>query len=234
MIAGITKIRNESGIIADTIEHFSQWCDRIYIYDDASTDDTPDICAQYDIVQLKRGAEWSTDRWNAERDHRQIALEMAQADKPDWIIQFDADERFEMPFGWSNFDAVRMKLFDFYITDEDSHLPYTERRWLGPEFRTIIMMYRNHPDIRFTIPDQREMKLPPGFRIMNAGYVRHYGKAISVEQWEKTCDYYATYFPEPYKTKWANRKGKAIHRGLSDFGRPLITWDLREMKGVRI
>jgi glycosyltransferase involved in cell wall biosynthesis len=232
VIAGITKVRNEAAIIVNTITHFSQWCDRIYIYDDASTDATPDICETFHNVVLRRGSEWSTDRWNSERDHRQIALEMAQADSPDWIMQFDADERFELPAtGWSEYDAVRMKLFDFYITAEDVHLPYTERRWMGPEFRSIIMMYRNHHDIRFTVPDQREMRLPPEFRVLNGGYVKHYGKAISIEEWEATCRYYSTYFPEPYRTKWLNRKGKAIHTE-SDFGRPLITWDQKDSLGV--
>ena len=233
MIAGITKVRNESLIIQDTLDHFGEICDAIYVYDDASTDDTPDICKAHPAVErVIRGVLWDKNRFAAERFNRQAALTAANEDRPEWIVCFDADERFELPdFDKSKYDAVRMKLFDFYITEEDVHLKYTERRWLGPEFRTINMMYRNGPSIAFTVPDQREMRLPAGYRTLNAGFVKHYGKAITVEQWEETCDYYAEWFPEPYKTKWANRRGKAIHTE-SDFGRPLITWEQKETHGV--
>jgi hypothetical protein len=66
------------------------------------------------------------------------------------------------------------------------------------------------------------------------GYVKHYGKAISVEEWERTCNYYVHYFPR-YAKKWAGRRGKAVHT-LSDFGRPLIKWEdrLDETKIVRL
>ena len=64
---------------------------------------------------------------------------MAQAAGADWILCFDADERYEVPreFNFANWDALRMKLFDFYITPEDADKPYTARRWCGPEFRAI-------------------------------------------------------------------------------------------------
>lgn len=66
--------------------------------------------------------------------------------------------------------------------------------------------------------------------IENLGYVRHYGKAISVEEWEKTCDYYGKHFPQ-YSEKWEKRKGKAVHNGVSDFGNKLISWKEKEQKG---
>lgn len=231
-IAGITKVRNESHIIQDTLDHFAQHVDGIYVYDDFSTDDTPDICEAHPAVsRVIRGTFWDPDRYAAERDTRQQALEAAQADDPDWILCFDADERIEMPNkDWTQYDGVRMKLFDFYITADDVDKHYSQRHWMGPEYRSILMLYRNLPRISFEFPDQREMRLPSK-RILNAGYVKHYGKAISVEEWESTCDYYANHFPEPYRTKWANRRGKAIHT-KSDFGRPLISWKQKETKGI--
>lgn len=234
MIAGITKVRNESFIVKDTLEHFSEFCDHLFIYDDASTDDTVEICESFPNVTVHRGTVWDPNRFAAERDNRQVALQMAQDAGAEWIVCFDADERFVLPENWQGYDGVRMQLFDFYITPEDVHLPYTERKWLGPEFRSILMMYRNLPGIKFDIPDQREMRLPSSARILNAGYVKHYGKSISVEQWEDTCTYYETHFPEPYKTKWANRHGKAIHTDMSDFGAKLIQWEDRDRLGFRL
>lgn len=162
------------------------------------------------------------------------ALDLARPDNPDWIIQPDADERIdELPEGWETSTGVVMKLFDFYITEEDVDLRYDERKWLGPEYRNILMMYRYTPSLRFEFHDQRIMRLRGPQQVLRAGYVRHYGKAISVEEWEKTCDYYANEWPEPYASKWKNRRGQAVH-SMSDFGRPLIQWDERDLYGVRL
>ena len=52
----------------------------------------------------------------------------------------------------------------------------------------------------------------------------HYGKSLSVEHWEETCDYYINHFPfQTYGRKWLARKGQAIHT-QSDFMRPLYEW----------
>ena len=229
-IVGISKVRNEMEIIEDTVEHFLGICDRLVIYDDCSSDGTPDFLEKFDRVDVIRGDSLDRDRLRAEYVNRQRALEGAQEYSPEWILCFDADERVEMPeTPLDDFDGVKMKLFDFYITPEDVDLRYTERRWLGPEYRSILMMFRNLPGLKYGYRDQREMFLPAGARILQDGYVRHYGKAVSVEEWESTCDYYSGW-PEPYRSKWMARKGKAVHT-KSDFGADLITWDEKEEKG---
>jgi hypothetical protein len=165
-----------------------------------------------------------------------MALTMARVDNPQWIISFDADERIDWDFkGYENYDVIVQKLFDFYITPEDEYMDYKNRKWIGPEYREITMMYRNLPKFNYELPDQRNIFAGPSDRILKAGYVKHYGKAISEEQWEETCEYYATHFPEPYKTKWKNRHGKAIHSDyLSDFGAQLIKWSEKETKGYQL
>ena len=66
--------------------------------------------------------------------------------------------------------------------------------------------------------------------------VRHYGKAISVEEWERTCDYYAHHTAEPgLAEKWAARRGKAVHEyWTSDFGNKLIRWRERHELGIEL
>lgn len=230
-IAGIARVKNEQEIIRGTLDYFSKWVDAIYIFDDVSTDHTVDICKNHSLVRaIIQNRKWDSNRLRAEYQTRQSILELARRDNPKFILQFDADERIDWDFrGYEDYEGVKMKLFDFYITKEDIKKPYYERVWLGPEFRQITMLYKNRPEYNYTNPDQREMLVQEP--ILRTGFVKHYGKAISIKEWEKTCDYYYRYFPEPYKTKWLKRKGKAIHT-KSDFGNNLIRWEEKEEKGI--
>jgi len=154
--------------------------------------------------------------------------------KPDWIFCFDSDERPEIDLtgiDLTKYDGIRLRLFDFYITPEDVDLSWRERRWIGPEYRDILMMFRAAAVKGFC---DREPALFEN-RILFSGFVKHYGKAISVEDWERKCTYYGEHLPEPYQTKWRNRKGKAVKRDFkSDFGLPLIKWEERIAKGIRL
>lgn len=231
-IAGITKVRNEQEIIQDTLDYYS-FCDALYVYDDCSTDNTVNICKSHKKVKsVVQGFRWDLNRCRAEYQTRQRILEEAQKDNPEWIIYFDADERIDWDFkGYENYDGIIMKLFDFYITGDDKDCFFYDRQWIGPEYRNILMIFRNTPNIKYCMLDQREALLGNDAELLYAGYVKHYGKAISINEWERTCNYYSLYFDEPYKTKWLERKGKAIHN-QSDFGRPLIKWNEKELKGV--
>ena len=206
---------------------------------------------------LIEGKKWDLDRTRAEWQSRQSVLELAQKDYPDWICYFDADERIEINtehLGYvmrsPDYNAVNCALFDAYITKDDFkkpersdfksdedfkgypwqefEKPYNERKWFGPEFRNIPMFFRNMPGLRYHMPDQR-VATYRGLTY-HLGFVKHYGKAISVQQWEDTCDYYIKHFPVSYKRKWKARKGKAIHT-KSDFGNDLMTWEDAKERG---
>ena len=236
-IIGLTRIRNESEIIQETLDHMGGFCDMIFVYDDCSTDKTADICGKHPkVTKILTGDSWDADRERAEWQNRQELLRLAQnyATPDDWFVYMDADERIE--YDWSKLRAypddvtgVVMWLFDFYITPHDVDLHYTQRRWLGPEFRPILMAFRNISGTGYSQPDQREVTLPRG-KIIYDGFVKHYGKAISVAQWNRTVDYYTRCFPK-YSAKWEKRRGRAVHI-ISSFGRSLITWDERIDKGI--
>lgn len=49
-IVGITRIRNEAGIIKATLDHVSKLVDEIYVYDDCSEDNTVEICKSHEII----------------------------------------------------------------------------------------------------------------------------------------------------------------------------------------
>lgn len=239
-IYGLLRIRNESKIIKDTLDHMSSFCSGIFIYDDCSEDNTVEICKSHpSVMGLIEGKEWKSNRLEEEYKNRQAVLELARntVEHDCWFIYMDADERIEMDWpefhrNQHKFDLVTMRLWDFYITQMDKDKSYSEREWIGPEYRDIRFMFRNHPELKYYLPDQRECSFPSHYINTQMGSVKHYGKAIDVEEWESTCDYYIEHFPM-YSEKWKKRKGKAIH-SKSDFGRDLIKWGDRENNGIKI
>lgn len=239
-LVGMTRIRNEALILPDTLDHLADQVDAIVAYDDASTDETVDILRKHPKVALiVANQSWEQDadaRKRAEGRHRGLLLDMARAELPhDWMFCFDPDERvtgnvraFVASLEADSSDAVRVKLFDAYMTPEDC-APYSGdqkllnfRRFYGPEQRDILMLWRNRPDIHFAEGHGRH---PVGMSTVKVDlYCQHYGKSLSVDHWEETCDYYIRHFPfETYGKKWTERKGQAIHTE-SDFKRPLYEW----------
>jgi glycosyltransferase involved in cell wall biosynthesis len=240
LLVAMTRMRNEALILPDTLDYLGRQVDAIIAYDDASTDDTVEILRTHPKVAfIVANRSWEKDvsaRKTAEARHRGLLLDMARAELPhEWMLCFDPDERvtddlrtFVADLGGDDCDAVRVKLFDAYLTPED-HAPYTSdralldfRRFYGPEQRDILMLWRNGPAIGFAEGGGRT---PQGMTaIKTALHCQHYGKSLSVGHWEETCDYYIRHFPyETYGKKWEERKGKAIHTE-SDFGRPLYAW----------
>ena len=228
---GITRVRNEGLIIADTINHFLQWCEHIILYDDCSTDNTVDIARKVggDRLTVIPGDRWRTDRQMENTRHRNIALKTAGSIGAEWILCFDADERLVGGLPPLEGDGYKFRLFDGYMT-QDRQVPYavsalsTLPRMWGPEYRDIIMLFRADKAV-YVGTGRREPKMIKDSQVSLAPVmVKHYGKCLSVDHWEDTCDYYTSYFPEPFRSKWKDRRGKAIH-AKSDFNRPLYTWD---------
>jgi glycosyltransferase involved in cell wall biosynthesis len=238
-LVALTRVRNEALILPDTLDHVARFADAIVAYDDASTDRTLELLLGHPkvayVVANRRWQSGVDARLLAETRHRGLLLELVRERfAAQWCFCFDADERYVgdvrgltegLP---ASVDGVRVRLFDAYMTADDAQaFPGTRplldfRRHFGPERRDILMLWRNQPHIRFDGLDRRE---PYGAESCVVDlHCQHYGKALSIEHWEATCDYYVRNFPEdPYGRKWRARKGKAIHQ-LSDFGRPLHPW----------
>jgi len=239
-LVGLTRVRNEALLLPDTLDYLAKHVDAIVAYDDASTDATVEILRAHPKVALiVANQAWEEDiaaRKLAEGRHRGLLLDMAREQLPhDWMLCFDPDERitgdlraFVEGLGDDASDAIRVRLFDAYLTPED-HAPYQAgrellnfRQFYGPEQRDILMLWRNRPGIGFAEGDGRT---PRGMESVKTDlYCQHYGKSLSVAHWEETCDYYIRHFPfDTYGKKWTERKGQAIHTE-SDFKRPLYEW----------
>jgi hypothetical protein len=89
------------------------------------------------------------------------------------------------------------------MTEEDRK-PYARgekllnlRKYFGPERRDIIMLWKNTDSVTFEGLDAREPKVTGS--IATLLYRQHYGKSLSIEHWESTCNYYVKHFPyNPY------------------------------------
>lgn len=233
VITGITRVRNEALIFEDTLRHYLEVCDRVIVYDDASTDETADIAASFDRVELVRGPHWRANRPDEETRHR--ALLLRRVSTP-WTLCFDADERLVGPMPDLSVDGYRFRLYDGYMVEGsepyvDGPLAELNRMW-GPEYRDILMLFRTER-ARYRGKDKREPTPFHGRVQLARTRVKHFGKCLSVEHWEDTCDYYANHWPEPYRSKWAKRRGKALHT-RSDFGRGLYPWNQLERHGVKL
>jgi glycosyltransferase involved in cell wall biosynthesis len=240
LLVGVTRVRNEALILRDTLDYVGRQVDAIVAYDDASTDQTLEILHRHPKVALILANRlWEEDivaRRIAEARHRGLLLQTARERlKFDWMFCFDADERvtgdlrsFAAGPQAGDCDGMRIRLFDAYMTPDD-HAPYRPdrelldfRRFFGPERRDILMLWRNRLEVVFAQQHARE---PGGaVRVRTDLYCQHYGKSLSVEHWEETCDYYIRHFPfDTYGSKWRDRRGRAIHT-QSDFMRPLYEW----------
>lgn len=234
-IVGMIRLRNEEDLLQDTLEHLSTIVDGIVVFDDASTDRSREIAlAHPSVVEVVVNRHWRRrNRIWEETANRRILYTRAKRLSPSWVFYSDTDERFVGDIRGFLLDAgpevhgLRINLYDAYMTPGDAE-PYRAgaplldfRSSFGPERRRILMAWRPEPGVDFTTRDAREPQGVPG-PFVDRFECQHYGKALSVEQWEETCRYYVDNFPV-YRDKWLARMGKAVHTE-SDFGTPLYTW----------
>ncbi|WP_421235350.1 glycosyltransferase family 2 protein [Aeromonas enteropelogenes] len=237
-IVVITRVRNESLIISDFLEHVSTFCDAIIALDDCSTDNTLPILQQHSkVTAIIRNNKWERgNRTGQETAHRKLLNDITmRLFRPQWIIYMDADERLigniriELEtLDYKNIDYIRIPLFDAYMTNDDNldiregEALINRRKYFGPERRDIIFIWSSLSGADFVLDDAREPTINSE-KYLTLFKCQHFGKALSIKKWEEKCDYYINNFPGVYSDKWLKRKGHAIHE-KSDFSTPLYPW----------
>lgn len=251
-IIGLIREKNESLILQDTLDEMCKITDGFIALDDNSNDESLKIITSHSecLAVIHHKVTVTGDRSMEESIHRELLLELGRLYHPSWYLYLDADERIDSPNSVREFlldnidnhdiDAIRFSLFDAYMTKDDHEAfsggpLFDFRKNFGPERRDIIMAWKDNSTLSFmTKADMREPSGLVDNKIITKFFVQHYGKSMSIDQWEETCDYYINHFPQ-YAEKWRARKGKGIHNQLSDFGRPLETWnELKVSRGVKI
>ena len=85
------RVKNEERWIEQSIKSVYDFCDEIVVFDDNSSDNTKQICTQFDkVVDIYTKTDSSFD----EARDRNLLLKMAVKRKPDVLLSLDGDEIF--------------------------------------------------------------------------------------------------------------------------------------------
>ncbi|MCC6476327.1 glycosyltransferase [bacterium] len=98
------NIKNEDRWIREALDNTARLCDGIIVYDDGSTDRTPEICLTHPaVVAYERREEETLDK---ARDKNRM-LDMTREFKSDWILCIDGDELLEETAPQRILDEIR-------------------------------------------------------------------------------------------------------------------------------
>lgn len=186
-LVAMMPVRNEADrYLTEVMEELSQFVDHIVVLDDASTDETPDICRSFRkaIVYQNKEPEFIQN----ESRFRTRLWQLTAETSPDWILAVDADEVFEermkheinILVDQRDYDAVEFRLFDFW--NGTTHVR-VDGDW-NPWAKRVRMLVRYDSNRTYTWPDRRLHcgRIPQELRGLLTVYqsdirVKHFGWA---------------------------------------------------------
>lgn len=160
-------VRNESGRHLDRVlRHAASYVDAAVILDDASTDDTVEVCRAalagipHEVITLEQSL------FGQEHRLRRLQWEHTLAAGPDWILNLDADEQFEDSIrplirslvDQTEVDAVLFRLYDMWNATQYR----SDGNWRGHTVHRPFLV-RPTPEMDGTWPErsQHAGRLPP-------------------------------------------------------------------------
>ncbi|MFW6174074.1 MAG: glycosyltransferase family 2 protein [Elusimicrobiota bacterium] len=234
----LSRLRDESLLIPDFLNHIDKFGDEFFFLDDCSNDDSVDLLRSHPKTKkVLRNYFHSRDQSHVQTSQRKLLLDYARNhSKNKWFALIEPDERI-VDFDFSKIDkydkqgitGIYLQLLDGYLTPKYKK-PYTggklediKRLW-GVEMREIMFFFQKDcVDYDICVPGCRQPNLSKGDYTTD-GWVKHFSKCISKEKYEADCDYYTQSMPM-LAEKWKKRKGTAIKKDYkSDFGTTLYKW----------
>ena len=223
---GITGTWMEADIIADTIRNaMTQGCERVYLVDNGSPDDTVDIARNAGAILAREFATERHDEVMLRDQMNKVVAEVSQAegDEHIWWLYFDADEFSHGPWGLTlrdylatldrRYRIVGMRCFDHYPSGSPQHVPGRHPLDFQPlcEELTFAMCpsgHRKHPLQRF------DRSGPP----MACGRGLHYAQCAEM-LYEPAQPAFLHHFP--YRDEQATRRRLETlwtlqNRGMTD------------------
>jgi hypothetical protein len=123
---GVCFAKNEEDIIADSVSHAAQFCDKIFVIDNASTDQTWDIVRGLNLANLVPVCSKDFDF----RDYLRLRFMETRKEElglDNWWYIFDADEfLLEDPFDTiaqaedEGANCIAVEMINFYLTKDEA------------------------------------------------------------------------------------------------------------------
>ncbi len=190
-------VRNESRrYLRECLDHLNQYVDEMVIIDDASTDDTPEICKYYDkafVIELKESL------FENEVELRRLAWNETVKRNPDWILTVDADEVYEDAMIHQvkemihscEYDAYAFRLYDFWNSRETYR---EDKNWQAHHFYKTFLVRNVGLEAEWLDTPKHCGRIPLNYsKTLRTYYsdirVKHLGWMDPVDQLKK-YDYY--------------------------------------------
>ena len=229
-LLAMLPVHNEAGRYLKTVlNRLNKFVDGIVILDDASTDETPELCRDHSgVVRYHRLKEplFSTD----EAALRRMLWEMTAELNPGWIMAIDADEVFESGInqeiclltGVNRFDLVFFTMYHFW---GDLTNYRVDGLW-DPALSKTPCLYRFQKDRayhwpnrklhcgRFPIECYQRPVLVSKIGLLHLGYVRHeeqinkFQRYLALDPHGQFCpvDHYNSIIAPPRLKRWTGER----------------------------
>jgi glycosyltransferase involved in cell wall biosynthesis len=156
------RVKNEAAQLEEVLNSIFPLCERVFVLDDHSTDNTVEICQRYSQVTVFNS---QFDGMNEARDKNWLLDQILRTCQPDWILCIDGDEVLEA----GGADIIRQTVNGSNCEAYSMEIAYL---WNSPTTVRVDRVYGNfwrpslfrpfHPDPNK--PDQ--IKLCGDFRFM--------------------------------------------------------------------